>query len=146
MPCICYPFGYVQRLSLPKSETMDNLHDSFNFILLESGHWYYKVILGDFFPWSSGPFFGEEHINRIIELMSSCTGSFTETQLGEVRFPEISAPILEKVCQYFYWSLQFARLVSCFNSLAFGVVKLCTFGLGARGGGGGAGCCVGVYD
>jgi transcription elongation factor B subunit 1 len=28
--------------------------------------------------------------------------------LGEVRFPEISAPILEKVCQYFYWSLQFA--------------------------------------
>jgi transcription elongation factor B subunit 1 len=40
--------------------------------------------------------------------MSSCTGSFTETQLGEVRFPEISAPILEKVCQYFYWSLQFA--------------------------------------
>jgi hypothetical protein len=43
------------------------------------------------------------------DLMSSCTtGSFTETQLGEVRFPEISAPILEKVCQYFYWSLQFA--------------------------------------
>jgi transcription elongation factor B subunit 1 len=43
------------------------------------------------------------------DLMSSCTtGSFTETQLGEVRFPEISAPILEKVCQYFYWSLQIA--------------------------------------
>lgn len=102
----------------------------------------YKVILGDFFLWSSGPFFGEEHINRIIELMSSCTGSFTETQLGEVRFPEISAPILEKVCQYFYWSLQFARLASCSNSLAFGVVKLCTFGLGARRWGG----CVGVYD
>ncbi len=74
--------------------------------------------------------------------MSSCTGSFTETQLGEVRFPEISAPILEKVCQYFYWSLQFARLVSFSNSLAFGVVKLCTFGLGARGEGAVSGCII----
>jgi len=44
------------------------------------------------------------------------TGNFTETELGEVNFPEISTPILEKVCQYFYWSLQFARWESSFYS------------------------------
>ncbi len=34
-------------------------------------------------------------------------GNFTETEQGEVRFPEISAPILEKVCQYFYYKLRY---------------------------------------
>ncbi|CAK9234130.1 unnamed protein product [Sphagnum troendelagicum] len=47
-------------------------------------------------------------VSNTLKNMLTSTGSFTETQLGEVRFPEISAPILEKVCQYFYWSLQFA--------------------------------------
>lgn len=35
------------------------------------------------------------------------TGSFTETELGEVKFPEIPTPILEKVCQYFYYKLRY---------------------------------------
>ena len=35
------------------------------------------------------------------------TGNFTETELGEVKFPEIPAPILEKVCQYFYYKLRY---------------------------------------
>ncbi|CAM6007406.1 unnamed protein product [Sphagnum balticum] len=47
-------------------------------------------------------------VSNTLKNMLTSTGGFTETQLGEVRFPEISAPILEKVCQYFYWSLQFA--------------------------------------
>ncbi|CAK9235698.1 unnamed protein product [Sphagnum jensenii] len=47
-------------------------------------------------------------VSNTLKNMLTSTGAFTETQLGEVRFPEISAPILEKVCQYFYWSLQFA--------------------------------------
>jgi transcription elongation factor B subunit 1 len=34
-------------------------------------------------------------------------GSFTETELGEVKFPEIPTPILEKVCQYFYYKLRY---------------------------------------
>jgi transcription elongation factor B subunit 1 len=34
-------------------------------------------------------------------------GSFTETELGEVKFPEISTTILEKVCQYFYYKLRY---------------------------------------
>ncbi len=34
-------------------------------------------------------------------------GSFTETELGEVKFPEISTQILEKVCQYFYYKLRY---------------------------------------
>ncbi|KAG8496433.1 hypothetical protein CXB51_007535 [Gossypium anomalum] len=36
-------------------------------------------------------------------------GGFAETELGEVTFPEISAVILEKICQYFYWALQYSR-------------------------------------
>lgn len=36
-------------------------------------------------------------------------GSFAETEHREVTFPEISTVILEKICQYFYWSLQYAR-------------------------------------
>ncbi|CAK9871265.1 unnamed protein product [Sphagnum jensenii] len=47
-------------------------------------------------------------VSNTLKNMLTSTGGFTETQLGQVRFPEISAPILEKVCQYFYWSLQFA--------------------------------------
>jgi transcription elongation factor B subunit 1 len=39
----------------------------------------------------------------------SNTGGFSETREGEVRFPEISTPILEKICQYFYWSLHYSR-------------------------------------
>ena len=35
------------------------------------------------------------------------TGSFTETEKGEVKFPEISTQILEKVCQYFYYKLRY---------------------------------------
>ena len=34
-------------------------------------------------------------------------GSFTETELGEIKFPDISAPVLEKVCQYFYYKLKY---------------------------------------
>lgn len=36
-------------------------------------------------------------------------GGFAETEHREVTFPEISTTILEKICQYFYWSLQYAR-------------------------------------
>ncbi|CAN1282576.1 Eloc [Linum perenne] len=35
-------------------------------------------------------------------------GGFAEAQHGEVTFPEISTTILEKICQYFHWSLQYA--------------------------------------
>lgn len=39
-------------------------------------------------------------------------GGFAETEHGEVTFPEISTTILEKICQYFYWSLQYSRFCS----------------------------------
>ncbi|KAJ8452638.1 hypothetical protein Cgig2_004974 [Carnegiea gigantea] len=52
-----------------------------------------------------------------VDISFSCfawiPGSFAETQHGEVRFPEISTTILEKICQYFYWSLQYARKFDC---------------------------------
>lgn len=44
-----------------------------------------------------------------IIIIISLIGSFAERQHGEVTFPEISTTILEKICQYFYWHLQFAR-------------------------------------
>jgi hypothetical protein len=34
-------------------------------------------------------------------------GSFTETELGTINFPEITTPILEKICQYFYYKLRY---------------------------------------
>ncbi|GAX84147.1 hypothetical protein CEUSTIGMA_g11570.t1 [Chlamydomonas eustigma] len=46
-------------------------------------------------------------VSNTIRNMLSSQGSFTETELGEVKFPEIPTPILEKVCQYFYYKLRY---------------------------------------
>lgn len=32
-------------------------------------------------------------------------GSFTETEHGEVTFSDITTPVLERVCQYFYYKM-----------------------------------------
>ena len=45
-------------------------------------------------------------VSNTIKNMLSSQGSFTESELGEIKFPEISTPILEKVCQYFYYKLR----------------------------------------
>ncbi|KAG6436214.1 hypothetical protein SASPL_101099 [Salvia splendens] len=45
--------------------------------------------------------------SAICSLLQVCRG-FSETEHGKVTFPEISTTILEKICQYFYWSLQYA--------------------------------------
>ena len=37
------------------------------------------------------------------------TGTFIESEQGEIRFPEISTAVLEKVCQYFYYRLKYAN-------------------------------------
>lgn len=34
-------------------------------------------------------------------------GGFQETENQEIRFPEISTPVLEKVCQYFYYKIRY---------------------------------------
>ncbi|GMH11184.1 hypothetical protein Nepgr_013025 [Nepenthes gracilis] len=47
-------------------------------------------------------------ISQTIRNMLTSPGSFAETEHGEVTFPEISTTILEKICQYFYWSLQYS--------------------------------------
>ncbi|KAG5104312.1 hypothetical protein JHK82_041282 [Glycine max] len=47
-------------------------------------------------------------VSQTIHNMLTSPGSFAERQHGEVTFPEISTTILEKICQYFYWHLQFA--------------------------------------
>ena len=48
-------------------------------------------------------------VSNTIKNMLSSQGSFTESELGEIRFPEISTPILEKVCQYFYYKLRYTN-------------------------------------
>ncbi|XP_044504686.1 elongin-C-like [Mangifera indica] len=48
-------------------------------------------------------------VSQTIRNMLTSPGSFAETQDGKVTFPEISTTILEKICQYFYWHLQYAR-------------------------------------
>lgn len=48
-------------------------------------------------------------ISNTLKSMLSSSGSYTENELGEVKFPEISTPVLEKVCEFFYWSLQFSN-------------------------------------
>lgn len=51
-------------------------------------------------------------VRFLVMILMICfvSGSFAETQDRKVTFPEISTTILEKICQYFYWSLQYARL------------------------------------
>ncbi|CAI9106864.1 OLC1v1006101C2 [Oldenlandia corymbosa var. corymbosa] len=53
-------------------------------------------------------------VSQTIRNMLTSPGSFAETEHGEVTFPEISTTILEKICQYFYWSLQYARFFTLF--------------------------------
>jgi len=48
-------------------------------------------------------------VSNTIKNMLSSQGSFTESELGEIKFPEISTPILEKVCQYFYYKLRYTN-------------------------------------
>jgi len=38
--------------------------------------------------------------------LHNTTGGFSELDSNKIKFPEISAPILEKVCQYFYYKLR----------------------------------------
>lgn len=40
-------------------------------------------------------------------LVLCLAGGFTESEQGTVRFPEISTPILERICQYFYYKLRY---------------------------------------
>ncbi|EIE21569.1 POZ domain-containing protein [Coccomyxa subellipsoidea C-169] len=46
-------------------------------------------------------------VSNTIKQMLSSEGNFTETELGEISFPEISSPILEKICEYFYYKLRY---------------------------------------
>eukprot|EP00743_Colponemidia_sp_Colp-15_P005424 GILK01005830.1.p1 GENE.GILK01005830.1~~GILK01005830.1.p1 ORF type:complete len:116 (+),score=15.87 GILK01005830.1:47-349(+) len=48
-------------------------------------------------------------VSGTIRSMLTGPGQFSETQLGEVRFPEISAPLLEKVIQYFHYKHRYTN-------------------------------------
>ncbi|KAL8213871.1 hypothetical protein R6Q57_003320 [Mikania cordata] len=58
-------------------------------------------------------------VSQTIRNMLTSPGGFAETEHREVTFPEISTPILEKICQYFYWSLQYARFACNHVSFLF---------------------------
>jgi len=48
-------------------------------------------------------------VSGTIKSMLSGPGTFTEQELGEINFREISTPILEKVIQYFYYNLRYSN-------------------------------------
>ncbi|XP_021737501.1 elongin-C-like isoform X3 [Chenopodium quinoa] len=48
-------------------------------------------------------------VSQFLRNLLTSPGNFAETENGIVRFPDISTTILEKICQYFYWSRQYAR-------------------------------------
>nr|XP_018453314.1 PREDICTED: elongin-C isoform X1 [Raphanus sativus] len=56
-------------------------------------------------------------VSQTIRSMLTSPGGFSESKDGVVTFPDISTTILEKICQYFYWSLQYSSKVSIFRSL-----------------------------
>ncbi|XP_021737507.1 elongin-C-like isoform X7 [Chenopodium quinoa] len=47
-------------------------------------------------------------VSQFLRNLLTSPGNFAETENGIVRFPDISTTILEKICQYFYWSRQYA--------------------------------------
>mmetsp|Transcript_9862 Transcript_9862/g.29672 ORF Transcript_9862/g.29672 Transcript_9862/m.29672 type:complete len:110 (+) Transcript_9862:230-559(+) len=51
-------------------------------------------------------------VSATVKNMLTSQGAFAEKELGEIRFPEISTPTLEKVCQYFYYKLRWANAPS----------------------------------
>eukprot|EP01098_Paradermamoeba_levis_P016481 TRINITY_DN891_c0_g1_i2.p1 TRINITY_DN891_c0_g1~~TRINITY_DN891_c0_g1_i2.p1 ORF type:complete len:131 (-),score=48.11 TRINITY_DN891_c0_g1_i2:130-522(-) len=48
-------------------------------------------------------------ISGTIRSMLASPGAFTEQTCGEIHFREISTPILEKVCQYFYYKMKYTN-------------------------------------
>eukprot|EP01119_Soliformovum_irregulare_P015956 TRINITY_DN456_c0_g1_i1.p1 TRINITY_DN456_c0_g1~~TRINITY_DN456_c0_g1_i1.p1 ORF type:complete len:112 (-),score=20.89 TRINITY_DN456_c0_g1_i1:115-426(-) len=48
-------------------------------------------------------------VSGTIKSMLSGPGTFTEMEAGEIKFREISTPILEKVCQYFHYKIRYTN-------------------------------------
>ena len=46
-------------------------------------------------------------MSKMIKSMMTSYGGFSERSSNKITFPEISGKILEKVCQYFYYKLQY---------------------------------------
>mmetsp|Transcript_19466 Transcript_19466/g.49875 ORF Transcript_19466/g.49875 Transcript_19466/m.49875 type:complete len:107 (+) Transcript_19466:96-416(+) len=51
-------------------------------------------------------------ISGTIKNMLTGPGQFTEKQMGEVSFPEISGDVLEKVLEYFHYKLRYTNVSS----------------------------------
>lgn len=66
---------------------------------------------------SSVKLISSDHFEFVVDRKAACvsntikqmlsTDGFLENTSGEVTFPEIPAVILERVCQYFYYKLQY---------------------------------------
>ena len=46
-------------------------------------------------------------MSKMIKSMMTSSGGFSERSSNKITFPEIYGKILEKVCQYFYYKLQY---------------------------------------
>jgi len=53
-------------------------------------------------------FFVEKHIAEVSKTISAMlSGTFAESSSGEIRFPEITTPVLEKVIQYMHYKRRY---------------------------------------
>eukprot|EP00741_Cyanophora_paradoxa_P013124 tig00020675_g12677.t1 len=48
-------------------------------------------------------------ISNTIKNMLNTPGTFVENARGQIELPDISTPVLEKVCQYFHYKLRFSN-------------------------------------
>mmetsp|Transcript_37785 Transcript_37785/g.94980 ORF Transcript_37785/g.94980 Transcript_37785/m.94980 type:complete len:106 (+) Transcript_37785:381-698(+) len=51
-------------------------------------------------------------ISGTIKSMLSENVAFRENQVGEINFREIATPILERVCQYWYYKLKYTNVTT----------------------------------
>lgn len=46
-------------------------------------------------------------VSKTLNNMLGADGCFTESELGEIQLHELSGRVLEEVCRYFYYNLQY---------------------------------------
>lgn len=65
------------------------------------------VLLPQLFDYRAAREFPRAQNNAVpaFAILPDLAGSFTETEHGEVTFSDITTPVLERVCQYFYYKM-----------------------------------------
>lgn len=73
--------------------------------MANSTHNRVKLISGDGFEFVID--YKAACVSKTLNNMLGADGCFTESALGEIQLKELSGKVLEQVCRYFYFSLQY---------------------------------------